>query len=189
MSTDEVWEEEIGLFWNAVGRVFHVPDSPDVCGTHIHVSPKPRKRFSLRKLKAIAFGVIFFEPLAEKLLPPSRQQNKYCKPNTKHSSDLLACYDDENLRLIREQIQDLDSAEEVRDYMQYRSGTNRDRYVLWNFDNTLPGKSGTVEFRGGPRLRDPKQTNGWISFVVAFVHLCLQMVGTPRRMLEPTGAF
>lgn len=52
------------------------------------------------------------------------------------------------------------------------------RYVLWNFENVLPGKSGTVEFRDGRAMRGLNRTRWVIAFVVGFIDTLLTVVRT-----------
>jgi hypothetical protein len=183
LCTDRHWEREIDVFWNAWGQVFSLPEPSRLCGSHIHVSSSPEMEFDIFDLRHIAFGVIFYEPLIEQLLPHYRQNNKYCVINTQRSSMLnalaIANYGEPNLRVVWNELEEIDNPEDLRDFMQGGSKPKEDRYVLWNFDNILPGRSGTVEFRGGPGLRDPVRTKWWISVVVALVHLCLSQVCTP----------
>ncbi|KAI0911252.1 putative amidoligase enzyme-domain-containing protein [Ustulina deusta] len=171
------WEYEIDTFWYAWGHIFQKPDVSSLCGSHIHVSPFPRKAFSLYQLKHIAYGIIFYEPLIQELLPECRQHNKYCRKNTSCSAKLMSMGsgDGGELRDILNYIMGrIGDKQELRDFMQESWGTRKDRYVLWNFDNILPDGSGSIEFRGGHGLRDPVATRMWISFVVAFIHLCLE---------------
>ncbi|KAI0481571.1 putative amidoligase enzyme-domain-containing protein [Xylaria cf. heliscus] len=178
------WEVEIDKFWYAWSDVFEKPDASSLCGSHIHVSPFPTKAFSLSQLKDIAIGVICYEPLIQDLLPKCRQYNKYCHMNTLCSNRLqdMGSDDGDELRDVVHYISDwIEDEEELRNFMQESSGTRKDRYVLWNFDNILPGESGSIEFRGGHRLRDKEETRMWISFVVSFIHLCLEKDGFDYR--------
>ncbi|KAI0099790.1 putative amidoligase enzyme-domain-containing protein [Nemania sp. FL0031] len=168
------WEEEIDLFWTAWRRVFHMPKKSTKCGAHIHISPCPSKHFTMRELKDIAYGIVFYEPLVEELLPKDRRNNKYCELNTRHSSKLLSYYqDDSDLPIIWDFIFDIEFADDLRDFMQENTGDKKDRYVLWNFANIFDG-SGTIEFRGGRGLRGPVRTKRWISFVVSFIDMILK---------------
>ncbi|KAI0420538.1 putative amidoligase enzyme-domain-containing protein [Xylaria grammica] len=177
LTTAVRWEDEVDTFWRAWDDVFEPPDASSLCGSHIHVSRYPQKMFSLTQLKNIAIGVILFEPLVHELLPECRQDNKYCRRNTQRSAQLRNMGSDygaqlwEVCRYISEEIED---TEELRDFMQENTGKREDRYVLWNFDNILPGESGSIEFRGGHGLRGPSETRKWIAFVVAFIHLCIE---------------
>ncbi|KAI8951762.1 hypothetical protein F4801DRAFT_543354 [Xylaria longipes] len=181
--TGYYWEDDVEMFWNAWSHVFRKPDASSLCGSHIHVSPYPSKAFSLSQLKDIAFGVIFYEPLVQELLPKCRQHNKYCRKNTLRSKKL------QDLRSGGYGLQDfwsyisvIDDENKLRDFMQESSGQLKDRHALWNFDNILPGGSGSIEFRGGHGLRGSAETRMWISFVVAFIHLCLKQMSTPNLM-------
>ncbi|KAI0440172.1 putative amidoligase enzyme-domain-containing protein [Xylaria telfairii] len=175
--TAVTWEAEVDTFWRAWRDVFHTPDASSLCGSHIHVSPYPRKTFSLTQLKDIAIGIIFYEPLIHQLLPECRQNNKYCRRNTLRSTQLqnMGSDDGHELREVcRYILQEIDDVGELRDFMQENASTRKDRYVLWNFDNILPGESGSIEFRGGHGLRGPQETRKWIAFVVSVIHLCIE---------------
>ncbi|KAI0099792.1 hypothetical protein GGR51DRAFT_384307 [Nemania sp. FL0031] len=181
-STDRNWSDDIDGFWDAMGAVFHQPIRSPKCGSHVHISPGPiapgrgqadsgtslaaaRGHYSLHQLKVIAFGVVVYEPLVLLVLPASRHENLYCRPNTKSSSQLGGC---SNLQQMRQLIASARSLEQLKDIMQ------ADRRVIWNFENTLMGKSGTIEFRGGRGLRGRNRTKWWIAFAVSFIHFVLK---------------
>ncbi|KAF9777238.1 hypothetical protein IL306_004486 [Fusarium sp. DS 682] len=161
LCTDYSWESEINGFWNSWNRVFHMPESSLACGSHIHVSPSPEMEFDLDQLCNIAFGIVYYEP-----------------PNTLQSAplySLVSSYHEE--AALRELWDALDSGVDegdIRNLMQSGPDPKQERYVLWNFDNICRG-SGTIEFRGGPGLRGPVKTRRWISFVVAFIHMCTNL--------------
>ena len=173
LRTDEHWEDEIDNFWEAWGRVFHLPRRSAKCGSHIHVSPGPNKRFTLYELKAIASGVIFYDDNLDDILPRPRQHNKYCQRNWENSQSLAMWYTDGDKRTLAPtilRIYDCDTILELKNLMQ------DNRRVLWNFEHALPGSTGTVEFRGGRGLRGPNRTKWWIAFVIAFIQLCISQV-------------
>ncbi|KAI2638790.1 putative amidoligase enzyme-domain-containing protein [Hypomontagnella submonticulosa] len=173
--TQSHWEPKINVFWSALGEVFQTPESSSRCGSHIHISGYPYRQFTLPQLQQIAFGIVFFEPLVIQLLPENRKGNKYCEPNTQHSFQLLSNYGDhDDLPKVWYHIGYTYDKKALRDYMQSYWNTKKDRYVLWNFDNVVPYGSGSIEFRGGPGLRGPTKTKRWISFVIAFIHLCFK---------------
>lgn len=178
LSTENMWEEDIDTFWRAWSKVFHMPTSSRLCGSHVHVSASPDREFSPEELRRIAFGVIFYEDNVLQLLPEFRRDSKWCKPN---SSEITACdeLDDDTsddgvveiLGDVRDSIwgssgSDDTIGDRISNFMQ---GNNR--RVLWNFQNVRT--SGSVEFRGGPRLRGPIHTKRWIAFVVSFIHMCV----------------
>lgn len=137
--------------------------------------------FDLNQLRNIAFGIVYYEPLVIRLLPYHRQNNKYCRPNTLRSGplyDLMSSYHEEAaLRELWDALDDDVDEEDIRDLMQSGPEPKQERYVLWNFDNVFGSGSGSIEFRGGPGLRGPVKTKRWISFVVAFIHMCTNLVG------------
>ncbi|KAI1417907.1 putative amidoligase enzyme-domain-containing protein [Hypoxylon sp. FL1857] len=176
IGTYNYWESDIDTFWRAYKEVFRMPDPSRLCGCHVHVSPSPNKVFNIYQLQCIAFGVIFFEPHVESILPRYRRENKYCLKNSMRSQAIqhMGSGDRYALKRIKNHIfNNLHTAQALRDFMQGGPDSRKDRYVLWNFDNTCSGRSGSVEFRGGRGLRGPVRTKRWISFVLAFIHLCL----------------
>ncbi|KAK1756705.1 putative amidoligase enzyme-domain-containing protein [Echria macrotheca] len=187
------WEAHIDAFWNAWRRVFCTPKESPLCGSHVHVSPGRSKRFTLSQLKSLAMGIVFYEELIVGLLPEERRSNHYCKPNTLHSRELkflpMVWEHWQVFWFFRHRIGSLRTEKELRDFMQLGHEGNKDRYVLWNFDNVLKGKSGTVEFRGGPGFTSAVIAKRWIAFVVAFVQLCLDKdlpAWTPNNFQEVT---
>ncbi|KAF9881631.1 CFEM domain-containing protein [Colletotrichum karsti] len=178
LSTADSWWYDIDRFWEACRRVFFKPENSLVCGSHVHVSPAPSMQFSLLQLKMVAYGVVVYEPLVQQLLPYFRRDNSYCKDNTKHSDALIGIMSSSHcsecgLKEAQRQIMAAGTAQSVRDLMQRSASSRDDKHVMWNFNNTLPGRSGSIEFRGGRGLRDYTMSTRWIAFTVAFVHMCL----------------
>lgn len=172
LTTSGNWAQEIDTFWAAMKAVFHMPEKSTLCGSHIHVSRGRTNTFTLPQLKTIAYGIYLYEGLVLKLLMACREGNDYCTPNGQASSQLRNCG---NLYEAAQLISSAPDAESLRDIMQ------DDRYVLWNFSNVAPGKSGTIEFRGGRFLRGKVRTKRWIAFAVAFIHamICMDDLRTP----------
>ncbi|KAF1737825.1 hypothetical protein CRV24_003452 [Beauveria bassiana] len=56
-----------------------------------------------------------------------------------------------------------------------RNSERLSAYVIWNFDNTLPNKSGTIEFRGGRMLRGEIRTKRWITFAICFLRAVVEI--------------
>ncbi|KAI8951760.1 putative amidoligase enzyme-domain-containing protein [Xylaria longipes] len=161
------WEGEIDTFWAAMRAVFHMPEQSPRCGSHIYLSRGWGERFSLSQLKTIAYGIVIYEPLVVSLLMANRANNDYCKLNTNNSARLRQC--GSNKQAIARLIKSATDTEMLKDIMQ------NDRYVLWNFANIVPGRSGTIEFRGGRCLRGEIRTKRWIAFTVSLVHAFLSM--------------
>lgn len=162
------WEEEIDIFWTAMRAVFHMPDRSMKCGSHIHVSRGRSNTFSLSEFQTIAYGIVLYEPLILELLMRERSSNAYCKPNTRDSIQLRSCGSD--YMAISRLIKGAGNTTALRRIMQ------DNRYVLWNFDNIVAGKSGTIEFRGGRCLRGEIRTKRWIAFTLALIDAILSMV-------------
>jgi len=175
LETRKRWEDEIDAFWSAMRAVFHMPRRLLRCGSHVHVSPG-RGFFHLDELKAIAFGVVWYDSQVQQVLPQSRRDYHYCTRNKKHSPHLNGKKTGEIATLIN----GVKSKEKLVEIMQ--GLTKNDRSVLWNFHNiarmsyTTESATGTVEFRGGRCLRGPVRTKRWITFAVAFVIRTIQEV-------------
>ncbi|KAI0440169.1 putative amidoligase enzyme-domain-containing protein [Xylaria telfairii] len=167
LSCRENWEGQIDLFWAAMRAVFHMPERSSRCGSHIHLSRGSGKTFSLSQLKSIAYGIVIYEPLIVSLLMSNRVNNDYCKLNTVDSPQLMQC--GTNRRAVAKLIKSATDTETLKNIMQ------NSRYVLWNFANIVPGRSGTIEFRGGRCLRGEVRTKRWIAFTLAIVHAFLTM--------------
>ncbi|KAH8718860.1 hypothetical protein HC256_003488 [Beauveria bassiana] len=161
------WDTDIDTFWAAMRAVFHMPDRNTRCGSHVHIAPGCGKHFRLDTLKKMAFGIVVFEPLVLQMLPEYRADNPYCQPNTRNSERLSACRG--NKAQIAELISTASTCIALRGIMQ------KNRYVIWNFDNTLPNKSGTIEFRGGRMLRGEIRTKRWITFAICFLRAVVEI--------------
>ncbi|KAI3324707.1 putative amidoligase enzyme-domain-containing protein [Xylariaceae sp. AK1471] len=161
------WESEIDTFWAAMRAVFHMPEQSAKCGSHFHISRGWNNKFTLSQFKTIAYGIVIYEPLIIDLLMKTRTNNEYCRPNTENSPYLREC--GSNRVAIAELIESATNAEMLQKFMQ------KDRYVLWNFGNIVPGRSGTIEFRGGRCLRGEIRTKRWIAFTIAIIHALLSM--------------
>ncbi len=130
------------------------------------------------ELRAIAFGVIYYESAVWRLLPRDRQTNTYCRVNTQRSKALknLPLDDQLDMYSIWRRIEEINDADDLRDFMQSSEDPKKARRVLWNFDNIRFDHSGTVEFRGGPCLLGSRITKRWIAFTVTFIHMCIRQV-------------
>lgn len=175
MKTDENWEEQIKLFWEAMTKVFKIQQDTS-CGSHIHVAPIGRK-WTLDELKKIAFAVCIYESYVCAVLPSERRDNPHCERNSKIGTLMggsLRQRSSTALRTISNQIKFKSNANELCAYMQ---GSIDNRKVLWNFQNTVSrvgySPSGTIEFRGGRHLRGKVRTLRWITFAIAFISMAL----------------
>lgn len=145
------------------------------CGAHVHVSPY-QCRYDLGQLKRIAYAVVVWEDFVQEILPEERRDNRWSQSAADLSDDLSTDIEsgdegseDDIFHVVRQRIRGMRSRKQLVNYMQEKS-----RYALWNFENVLEGKSGTVEFRGGRHLRGRVRTKRWIAFAVNFISLALQ---------------
>ena len=182
----DYWEKNIHRFWEAVNYCIDVEPNFS-CGSHVHVAPFPNSRqthiyFSMEQLRKIAYAVATEEYWISQILPKERLYNRYCKFNSscvnrrwRECGYDWAAYAP-MLGLIRREILGLNSAQQLCEYMQ-----GRDRYALWNFQNTVQNRTtgkGTIEFRGGRHLRGEKNTKRWVAFAIAFIALAIEKVTT-----------
>ena len=117
------------------------------------------------ELKKIAYAVVVWDNFVQEILPEERRYSDYCQSAGYLSEDLRADLENENgwpreeaFDVVRWKILSMSSPESLVKYIQ-----NNVRYALWNFMNTLEGRSGTIEFRGGRHLRGKFRTKRWIS--------------------------
>ena len=178
----------IDLFWNAVDETFLKVTRNTSCGAHVHVAAKGR-RYTFEELKAIAFAVAAQEDFISGILPPERIDNDFARPSSVHSDELREDLErglqlglQETLKEVGRAISRMRSPQELYVYMQGHD-QGRQRYALWNFQNTVGADAcGTVEFRGGRHLRGRVRTKRWIAFAVAFVSMAItNKVSAPTR--------
>ena len=151
----------------STSQVFRTPHYSSRCGSHVHVSPGPKKHFTLKQLKKIACGIVYYAEHIDSVLPYSRRDNPYCETNYPYfrSSSAFNVYQDK-----------LEDIWKCADKQALIKEIQRDRRrVLWNFQNAGSGDrcTGTVEFRGGRGLLGPVRTKWWIAFVMSFIQLCI----------------
>jgi len=163
-------------FWEGMGIHFDVRKAPS-CGGHVHITPPTSScRFTLRDLKTIAFAIVISEDFVQAILPPIRRNNKYCAMNTRSDCGVKQLVrvgkSSVSFASVNAAIKNIASERDLCLFMQ------RDRYVLWNFQNTFPQNngrcSGTLEFRGGSQFLTARGSLRWIAFVVAFITLALE---------------
>ena len=183
LHSNEIWETEITTLWNVIGSKFRVFEN-ETAGCHVHVAPIGRL-YTLEEVKAVAFASRYYEPYIISILPYERRINSYCKRNSMMTNEMGETkgenipqhYRRSGLDTVSWKI-DEDNLERVCRYMQ--GGMEKQhRYVLWNFQNLVSRTgTGTIEFRGGPHLRDAQKTTHWITFAVVFVSMAMGDVST-----------
>jgi hypothetical protein len=180
LNTTQDVTEIFSDFWEAM-RVHFNPQKDISCGGHVHVTPlNLTSKFSLKALKRIAFATVFYEDFIDAILPQARIENKFCIKNSRSpgsgiSEAMSWGKSPVVLQQVATNIKSLKNEVELYMYMQ------GDRYVLWNFQNTIPnpktGRStGTIEFRGGNQFLSTSGTLAWLAFVLGFVTLALKQV-------------
>ncbi|KAG6038730.1 hypothetical protein E4U41_003781 [Claviceps citrina] len=168
----------LGDFWEAM-RVHFNPQRDPSCGGHVHVTPVSyRNKFKLSSLKKIAFATVAHEQHISSILPPSRRDNEFCRPNSKsaHSGLCERLHRGKSTTSLKQVAADIRAVSSEKDLYKYMQGN---RYVLWNFQNIFPhpktGRcTGTIEFRGGNQFLNTKGTLAWVAFVLGFITLALK---------------
>lgn len=168
--TSKDWESRIDAFWHAQNTVFHMPAKNKSCGSHVHVAPGTRQRWSLEQLRNIAVGITCYEKQVREMLPVERRDNEYCRENTSSSGRLISYYSaSEGWNPLKSAVRGLSRASLI-------SLMQNGRRVLWNFEPAAESGIGTIEFRGGRHLRGHVRTKRWIAFAVAYIHFLLEEV-------------
>ena len=172
MCTGSDWETEIETFWSAHRSIFRMPQSSDRCGSHVHISPHPYKKWTTSQLRDIAVGIVHYENHIQAMLPTSRRDHPCCQRNTISSPHFQQYYSTRHgWQSLIPVIAKLDRVDIIK-LMQ------KNRWVIWNFVHTKDGGTGTVEFRGGRYLRDAAQTRRWIAFALGFIDLLVRKVSS-----------
>ena len=167
--------DEIAHFWQAFYDDFEIETSNRTCGSHVHIAPLDSV-YNIRQLRKIAYAAIIYEKHVLEILPQARRDQDYCRPNTNVAPELIDLFlhgmSKDSYAEVRQEINDINNTTELCTFMQ----GDDSRYVLWNFRNTLPGGSGTIEFRGIPGVHSGQETIHWILFAVGFILLALEEV-------------
>jgi Putative amidoligase enzyme len=188
LTTRQPVTDTISEFWEAMSVHFEVQKDTS-CGGHVHVTPiRNGDKFTLIELKRVAFATVFYEDWVMSILPAARRSNGYCKPNSQSTNNagescrlrqlLLGGKTMQSLRTVAAEIKAATTERELCTFMQ------KNRYVLWNYQNIYPNASGkhtgTVEFRGGSQFLTTKGTLSWVAFVLGFITLALEEVSAKR---------
>jgi len=188
LSTRQPVTDTISDFWETVSISFDVQKDSS-CGGHVHATPlRSDNKFTLDELKKIAFTSVIYEDYVALILPPARRSNCYCKLNCQSTSNtgegcplhmlLLGGKTSQSLQAVASEIRDISAEKDLCVFMQ------KDRNVLWNFQNIHSDPSGkylgTVEFRGGSQFLNTRAIMSWVAFVLGFINLALEMVSSPK---------
>lgn len=157
------WEIQMNTYWQAMRAVLHMPMRSAQSGTHIHIAPGSGTHFYLSTLKRMTYGIVIYEPLILTLLMPDQVNMPNWRPNSQASEKLWQCRGNwaSIAWLIRSAVNTRGLAQIMQD----------SRFVLWNFENIQPGKSGTIEFRGGWCLRGEASTRRLMPLPYAYYML------------------
>ena len=107
------WRNEVVYHWKRLLELGQ-PSTNDFCATHVHISPKATKFWSLDHLKSVAQAVVYFEEAFEVIIAPSRRTSRYSRSNKANNRKLQlltfpACW---------EKIQACDDIDELTTLMQ-----------------------------------------------------------------------
>ena len=105
-----------------------------MCATHIHVSPKKEKAWSLEQLKQVAKAIIYFDEAFKAIWAPSRRDHGLTQSNKSDNHklknhDFAAC------------CKFIDNCAKKPDLIKLMQQT---RDYAWNFENTAEGGIGTI---------------------------------------------
>ena len=113
-----------------------------MCATHVHVSPKKEKFWSLEQLKQVAKAIIYFDEAFKVIWAPSRR---------KHGLTQSSKSDNYKLKDLgfAECCEHIDNCANICDLINLmQSGKSetpqRTRDYAWNFENTAQGGIGTI---------------------------------------------
>ena len=83
------WRNEVVDHWKRLLELGQ-PLTTDYCATHVHISPKATKFWTLDELKNVAQAVVYFEEAFEVIIAPSRRTNAYSGSNKANNRKLKA---------------------------------------------------------------------------------------------------
>ena len=120
------WREDVKKHWATLLQLGDVKVD-EGCATHVHVSPKKEKLWSLEQLKQFAKAVIYFDDAFKKIWAPSRRDHGLTQSNKRHSSRLKECGFVECCKSI----------ENCADNKALFNLMQQSRDYAWNFENTF----------------------------------------------------
>lgn len=135
------WRTEVKEHWAALLRIGEV-EVDKGCATHVHVSPRKEKVWSLEQLKQVAKAIIYFDEAFKAIWAPSRREHDLTQSNKSENYklkdlDFAACCECiNNCASIRELINLMQSGQS--------EAAQQSRDYAWNFENTAEGGIGTI---------------------------------------------
>jgi hypothetical protein len=182
---DNKWRQALVNFAIAFeNSPFYLRDSRHAA-THVHVA-RSNQPFTLHEMKTICFATIVYEAHIFKMLPPHRQQSKYCRGVNNGGGHIITRqfrggFDPKAVHCVWELQDILLRIRNLESLVEFVQGA--ERHMLWNFMNTIhtPGKvpTGTIEFRGGHQATSAWVGRRYVSLAVAFIQLALKEVRHP----------
>ena len=128
--------------WATLLRIGEV-EVDSMCATHVHVSPKKEKFWSLEQLKEVAKAIIYFNEAFKAIWAPSRrghgltQSNKSDNQKLKNHDFAACCKFIDNCASKPDLIKLMQSGQSEETPQQTRD-------YAWNFENTAEGGIGTI---------------------------------------------
>lgn len=154
------WFPDIDLAWLVLLENFNIHTSSQ-CSTQVHIAPS--NDWTNKQLKDVAKSVVYFERSIDRLVPPHRQMNYWCRSNRFNGA-----LKELSMKDVFNAVHDCDSRiklEELLCALTFGSRTTVDRRFRWNFRNL----TGTVEFRQPAGSASSEDGQTWIEFTVSFV--------------------
>lgn len=131
-------------------------------GFHVHVNVE---NLSLAKLKNVCQNFIKYETAMDKLMPPSRRENQYCKSN-KLAVASSVVYLAANSQYVLQKIDACTSRKELGDLINPEG----QKYFKLNLMPLTTKRQPTIEFRQHSSTYQRDKVKNWIRFCVAFVY-------------------
>ena len=135
------WRKDVKEHWAALLQIGEV-EVDKGCATHVHVSPRKEKFWSLEQLKQAAKAVIYFDGAFKKIWAPSRRGHELTHSNKSDNHKLK----DLDFAACCERIDNCASNRELINLMQAgpSKAAQQTRDYAWNFENTAETGIGTI---------------------------------------------
>lgn len=158
------WRSVQEKLWNGLQHRFIVTPS-ESCSTHVHVSYRRKHGWSLKRLKLLAWTVIYFERCIDSIMPEHRRQNQFCRSN-RYNSTLKGKSMREIFHLIL-QIKNNEQGHVALAELLCPDG----RWYRWNFQRMAKQNPQiqTVEFRQPPGSTTAQEATLWPQLTLSIV--------------------
>ena len=118
--------------WATLLRIGEI-EVDSMCATHVHVSPKKEKVWSLEQLKQVAKAIIYFNEAFKAIWAPSRRGHGLTQSNKDNNHNFKNPDFAESCKLI----DNCGSKRDLLNLMQAGESKAQTRDYAWNFENTV----------------------------------------------------